>query len=135
MIGGFVGTTQSHFFRPRTATDLISCTAYTNATGLTTGASTDSTGYWFFSNTGTQARNVRRNGVAIQTDTTTIVVGTQPNIEFYISARNNASTADSFSSRALAGVWIAPSALTTGQCDTFYTLFSTYNSNVIAGGR
>jgi hypothetical protein len=133
-MGAVVSATQELRARPRTATDLAQLVLYTSATMLT-GSVTDSSGYFFYSVTGAQARNIRRNNAQVASDIITVVAGTRPNIELYVGARNNAGTADTFSSREEAGVWAASSALTDAECDTLYAILSTYNANVIPGGR
>lgn len=133
-IGCITSATQSLTCRSRTAGNVSDYRAYGNTSNLT-GATTDSSGYFFYTTSDSNSRSIRRNNASVGVDDATNIPGTRPTHSLYVHARNNAGTLDTPSTRELCGDGAFDGALTNDECDTFYTLISTLNANIISGGR
>jgi hypothetical protein len=132
LIGARVSTSQTILLVPRNATNDFIFDSYNQSTGRVIVTNTDSSGL----STGTRRSAIDAEVYSGSTSLGTGATGggTQPNIEAYLMARNDAGSPSILSGNELRIAAIGK-GMTTAQVQDWFSAVNTYQTNVIAGGR
>jgi hypothetical protein len=135
ILGAVNGNEQKIVMRTRNNSNGASCTFYNNSTAFTA-TNTNGSGYYDFSITANNARRIRKNSASLTTSAVA-AVGTLPTVEFYIGTPNTlgAPTAGQYALCEIASLIQTTIGLSTSDADTLVSFLTTYNANVIPGGR
>ena len=113
------------FQRIRAAADFISGNGTGGQGQVAFTTNTNAQGYWIGSKTNTSTRFGFRNGVLNSLVTTTNDITQSPNLQFYISARNNSNSPITYSTKELAFISIGL-GLSQAECSVLNTIVQNY---------